>query len=406
MADLPRLDNQAARRVFLAAHGLAEEPAGPAKGADLLALIHRLGFVQIDSINTVERAHHMILWSRRPTYRPENLRPLLERDRTLFEHWTHDAAVIPTAFLPHWQGRFARDHVAIPERWQGWQGTEFLHKVDEVLAHVRANGPVGTGDVGEDEARAKGGWWDWHPSKAALEYLWRAGRLAVCRRDGFAKIYDLAERVYPACPTPDPDETLDWACRSALDRLTFATSGEIAAFWRVVSPEDAKGWCAAALARGEIDEVLIESADGSLRRSFCLPDLAQRADAAPLPPERVRILSPFDPALRDRNRAERLFGFRYRIEVFVPAPKRTYGYYVFPVLEGARLIGRIDLKCRRDLGALAVAAFWPEAGVQMGKGRMARLMAELDRLGRFTGCPELMLAPGWMRERDPLSGRG
>jgi uncharacterized protein YcaQ len=173
-----------------------------------------------------------------------------------------------------------------------------------------------------------------------------------------------------------------------------------------VSPEDAKGWCAAALTRGEIDEVLVEAADGSLRRSYCLTDLTRRAETAPPPPERVRILSPFDPALRDRNRAERLFGFRYRIEVFVPAPKRTYGYYVFPVLEGARLIGRIDLKCRRDLGALAVAAFWPEAGVQMGKGRTARLMAELDRLGRFTGCPELILAPDWMRESDPFSGRG
>lgn len=398
MGELLRLDNHAARRVFLAAHALAEGPTGPAKGADLLALIHRLGFVQIDSINTVERAHHMILWSRRPSYRPENLKPLLERDRTLFEHWTHDASVIPTEFLPHWQARFARDHAAIPDRWEGWQGTAFLHKVDEVLAHVRAHGPVGSGDVGTDEVRAKGGWWDWHPSKAALEYLWMAGRLAVCHRNGFAKIYDLAERVYPACAAPDPGQTLDWACRSALDRLTFATSGEIAAFWRLISPEDAKRWCVTALARGEIAEAMIESADGSVRRSYCLPDLAARAAAAPAPPERVRILSPFDPALRDRNRAERLFGFRYRIEVFVPAPQRRYGYYVFPVLEGARLIGRIDLKCRRDQGALAVTAFWPEAGIPMGKARLSRLMAELERLGRFTACPALLLQPGWLRE--------
>ena len=108
---LPRLDNQTARRVFLDRHALAEPPVGPAKGADLLVLIRRLGFVQVDSINTVERAHHMILWSRRQGYRPQNLRPLLERDRVLFEHWTHDASIIPTEHLHWWQDRFERNFI-------------------------------------------------------------------------------------------------------------------------------------------------------------------------------------------------------------------------------------------------------------------------------------------------------
>ncbi|MFO1175335.1 MAG: crosslink repair DNA glycosylase YcaQ family protein [Paracoccaceae bacterium] len=399
---LPRLDNATARRVFLAAHALAEPPTGPAKGAELLALIRRLGFVQVDSINTVERAHHMILWARRQSYRPENLRPLLERDRVLFEHWTHDAAVIPTEFLPYWQLRFARDHAAIPDRWEGWQGTAFRGKVDAVLAHIRAHGPVGSGDVGGDEARGSGGWWDWHPSKAALEYLWRAGRLAVCRREGFAKIYDLAERVYPACAAPDAAETVDWACRSALERLAFATSGEIAAFWGKISPDEAKAWCASALARGDIAEVLIEGADGRERRCFALPGLAESAAESPDPPDRVRILSPFDPALRDRNRTERLFGFHYRIEVFVPEARRQYGYYVFPVLEGSRLIGRIDLKCRRDESALAIAAFWPEPGIRLSKARLDRIRAELDRLGRFAGCPHLAFADDWIRAAKVL----
>lgn len=395
---LPTLDNAAARRVFLAAHLLAEPPTGPSRGADLLALIHRLGFVQVDSINTVERAHHMILWSRRQSYRPQHLKPLLEHDRVLFEHWTHDAAIIPTAFLPWWQLRFARDHARIPDRWEGWQGTAFRDKVDDVLAHIRSGGPVGTGDVGADEARGKGGWWDWHPSKAALEYLWRAGRLAVCRRDGFAKIYDLSERVYPPCDTPDEAATIDWACRSALDRLAFATSGELAAFWRKITPDEARDWCAAALARGEIAEVLITAADGSQRRAFSWPDLPESAPASPQPADRLRILSPFDPALRDRARTERLFGFHYRIEVFVPEAKRRFGYYVFPVMEGARLIGRIDLKCQRDTETLAISAFWPESGLRFGQGRQDRLLAELDRLGRFTGCPNLSFAPGWIRD--------
>lgn len=400
---LARLDNGTARRLYLAAQALAEPPTGPADGAPLLALIRRLGFVQVDSINTVERAHHMILWARRQSYRPENLVPLLERDRTLFEHWTHDASVIPTEFLPFWQMRFARDHAALPDRWAGWQGREFQARADGVLAQIRANGPTGPGEVGLDEARGKGGWWDWHPSKAALEYLWRAGHLAVTRRDGFAKIYDLAERVYPSCPTPPDQETVDWACGTALDRLAFATSGEIAAFWGKVTPAEARDWCLAAQARGELDELQVENADGSTRRHFCRPALIDTATAAAAAglPGRARILSPFDPMLRDRARAERLFGFRYRIEVFVPAPKRRYGYYVFPVLEGDRLIGRIDLKCRREAGQLAVTAFWPEAGVRMGQGRLERLMAELERLGRFTRCPDLQFADGWLRQAAP-----
>lgn len=399
---LPRLDNQSARRLFLDRHALAEAPTGPAKGADLMALIRRLGFVQVDSINTVERAHHMILWSRRQSYRPENLRPLLERDRQLFEHWTHDASIIPTEHLPWWQDRFERNFVSIPERWKDWQGTAFREKVADLVSHIRAHGPVSTGDVGEDEERQSGGWWNWNPSKAALEYLWHSGRLAVSRRDGFTKIYDLAERVYPACERPERAETIDWACRSALDRLGFATSGELAAFWNKITPDEAKRWCADAFATGQIAEVLIEGADGRDRRAYAFPGLPESAAASPEPPMRVRILSPFDPALRDRKRAERLFGFYYRIEVFVPEPKRQFGYYVFPVMEGSRLIGRIDAKCRRSEKTLYVSAFWPEKGIVMGKGRLDRLMAELDRLGRFTDCPGLSFSDGWIRPAKEL----
>jgi uncharacterized protein YcaQ len=120
-------------------------------------------------------------------------------------------------------------------------------------------------------------------------------------------------------------------------------------------------------------------------------------EAAPEPSTRVRILSPFDPALRDRNRAERLFGFNYRIEIFVPAPKRIYGYYVFPVMEGDRMIGRIDAKADRAANLLDVTAFWPEAGVAMGKGRVARLMAEIERLATFAGLEGIRYAPDWLR---------
>ena len=184
----------------------------------------------------------------------------------------------------------------------------------------------------------------------------------------------------------------------ALDRLGFATSGELKAYWNAITPEQARDWCRDALARGEVEEIGVEGADGKIRRAFCRPGTVDEAAALPPCHNRLRILSPFDPALRDRDRAERLFGFYYRIEVFVPEPQRLWGYYVFPVLEGERLIGRLDAKAHRDQSVLRVRAFWPERGVKPGPQRLTRLEAELDRLARFAGCDRVEYLPGWQRE--------
>jgi len=398
---LPVLPNAAARRLFLAGAGLGTPPTGPAKGAALARLIDDLGFVQVDSIQTVARAHHMILHARRQSYRPEALAPLLERQRALWEHWTHDAAVLPVAHYPHWRHRFARDADRLHHNWRKWFREGYEAQFDTILRRIEAAGPVRASEVGEGEARGRGGWWDWHPSKTALEWLWRTGALAITRREGFRKVYDLTDRVIPAAarqPTPAEAETRDWACNAALDRLGFATSGELAAFWRAVTPEAARDWCRAGLAQGDLVEVEVEGADGSRRRALARPDVLERAAAAPEPPARIRILSPFDPALRDRARAERLLGFHYRIEVFVPEPQRRYGYYVFPVLEGARLVGRIDAKAQRDNATLAVRAYWPERGTPLNKARTARLESALARLAAFSGCARVDFAPGWRRE--------
>lgn len=396
----PVLPNAAARRLFLQLHGLGEVPAGPAKGADLAALIARIGFVQVDSIPTVERAHHMILFARRPAYRPPALKRLLERDRALFEHWTHDASVLPIHLFPYWQLRFARDADRLHGTWKRWFGDGYEAQFDKILNRIAAQGPVTSSDVGEGEARGRGGWWDWHPSKTALEWLWRTGQVQITRRDGFQKVYDLTERVIPQehrLPCPPVDAVVDWACASALDRLGFATPGEICAYWNAVTPQEVRAWCRAELAAGRVTGIAVEGADGSHRHCLARPDVPARAAAAPAPPARLRVLSPFDPALRDRARAERLFGFHYRIEVFVPEAQRRHGYYVFPLLEGARLVGRIDMKARRDAGVLQVRALWPEAGLRFGAGRMARLAAELDRIARFAGCDRVGFDDGWLR---------
>lgn len=400
---LPQLDNRTARRLFLDRHALLESPSGGAKGDELLALITRLGFVQLDSINTVARAHDMILYSRRPSYRPQNLKNLYEQDRGLFEHWTHDAAVIPMQFYPHWHLRFQRDAALLKNRYRNWQKNNFEAQFDSVLQHIRDHGAVGSSDVGKDEKKGSGGWWDWHPSKTALEYLWRSGALTVVGRSGFQKKYDLTERVIEEhlCPGVSPydeDETVDWKCNNALDRLGFATSGEIAAFWDTVSAAEARHWCAKQVESGQLEQIEVTHADGSLRRVFTRPGTIEAAQDIGPAPARMRVLSPFDPALRDRKRAERLFGFHYRIEVFVPAPKRIFGYYVFPLMEGERMVGRIDMKAQRDADILQVTAVWPERGVKWSAARIGKLESELQRVARFAGLSQVAFADDWLRE--------
>ncbi|GAB4352805.1 MAG: winged helix-turn-helix domain-containing protein [Kiloniellaceae bacterium] len=397
------IDNRTARRLFLERQGLSFPPHRKLDDAGLLALIEHLGFVQVDSIQTVERAHHMILFARNQTYRPRQLKRLHERDGALFENWTHDASIIPSRFFPHWKLRFAREEARLRPRWRDWHGGKFEAELEGVLKHVADNGRVMARELGnDDEANPKtnGGWWDWHPSKTALEYLWRCGHLAIAARDGFQKVYDLTERTLPPQhhdPVFDAAETVDWACREALQRLGVATSGEIAAFFDLVTPAEAKAWCEARRG-GELEEVRIENADGGKpRAAFCFAD-ADPCAALPEPPKRLRVLSPFDPLIRDRKRTERLFGFHYRIEVFVPAAKRKYGYYVFPLLEGDRLIGRLDMKHARDKGALAVKGLWLEPGVALSVARMQRLEAELERQRRFTGAEKITFAKGWVKK--------
>lgn len=394
----PFLGNAQARRLFLYRHGLAGDSKGAAGISALADVIDRLGFVQIDSVNTVERAHHMILAARRPAYRQANLSTLTERRRDLFEHWTHDASFIPIGFYPHWRFRFERDRVRLADRWKKWRRDGFESKFGEVLDHVAIHGPVMARDLGDGAARGDQGWWDWHPTKTALEYLWRTGALAVKQRRGFQKVFDLTERVIPPeilNIEPAPEETIHWAAASAMDRLGFATSGEIAAFWETITSAQAKAWAAARLG-DDLIEIDVEGATGVVRRCCAHPSVLDDARSAPEAPAAVRILSPFDPALRDRRRTEWLFGFRYRIEIFVPKAKRKYGYYVFPVLEGQRLIGRIDMK--RVDGIMDVRAFWPEAGLKVGKGRNVKLTRAVERMAKFVGVQDINWAPDWLKE--------
>lgn len=395
------IDNKTARALFLARHELSQPRSPIGRGEALSALIERLGFVQVDSVNTLARAHDMILFSRCSNYRPESLRWLNDQRRGVFEGWTHDASVIPARFFPYWRLKFERDAQRLREKYKNWHGPEFQNELTGVLDHITQVGACCSRDVGDAPATKSTGWWDWKPSKTALEYLWRSGRLAVSHRAGFAKHYDLVERVIPPeylnAHVPDAD-VIDWAASAALDRLGFATPGELAKFFALISPAEAKAWAARAAERDQVVEVSVLGANGKPKRCLTRPETLDAVPQIAPPAPRLRLLSPFDPALRDRNRAEWLFGFHYRIEIFVPEAQRQYGYYVFPILEADRLIGRVDLQADRSAKRLDIRALWPEPGVRFGRGRMTRLMSEFDRVARFARCENIDISKRFLRE--------
>jgi len=365
---------------------------------DLYNLIERMGFVQLDSIVTVERAHHLTLFSRNQTYRRRDFDRLLDKDRRLFEHWTHDASMIPIRWFGHWSYRFETmgrrlsDSAWFVERI----GPDADKVITAVLDHVRANGPTMSRDLEDPDGTRAGPWWGWGPTKAALEYLWWSGALSVVRRVNFQKVYDLTERVIPdnyRDDTPDRTAHIEWACSTALDRLGIATPGEIARFWDLIKPAESKAWVEANQHR--LQTVIVEPAGGGRPRpSVAWAHLGDQIAALPEPPSRLRFLSPFDPVVRDRNRALRLFNFDYRFEAFVPEPRRKYGYYVLPLLEGDRMAGRACMKFHRDKGRLTVNNLWWETGVKPGKGRIAALESELERLRRFLGAETVAVTGG------------
>ena len=395
MAD--RLANAVARRVFLWLHGLCDDwPPGAFSRADLPKLVERIGFVQIDAIRTVERAHHHILLSRVRNYKPGWLDHHLELERTLFENWTHDASVIPMQFFPYWKPRFRCAHDELLRRpwWRERMGDDPDTVCRQVLDYVAEKGPVMARDLKTANTDPLGGinastsvWWGWHPLKAALVFLWRTGRLAVSRRQGFQKVYDLTERVIPAQhleQDPSDAEFLRWKCATALERMGFASTGEVARYWGGIRPQEAKSWSEGA-GRNSVRALEIEDASGDVRLDLARPDLDHLAREVPDPPSRVRFLSPFDPVVRDRKRTKRLFGFDFRVEMFVPASKRQYGYYVYPILERDRLIGRIEIKNNREADTLDVLGLWFEPRIRANKSRDTLIGAELDRWRRHVG---------------------
>jgi uncharacterized protein YcaQ len=383
------ISNEKARALILARHGLSGVRQEGGAGA-VAPLIRKLGYVQLDSIKIIERAHHHILYSRHTGYRPRHLDRLQAKTPALFEHWTHDSSLIPLELYPHWRHRFAhaRSRVAV---WRERFGDDRVLKT--VRDHIEAKGAARARDFAHLGGRT-GPWWGWGPAKAALEYLWRTGALAVLARDGFEKVYDLSERTIPTAlreARPSKADTHHWAHNEALDRLGAATARMVSDFWKHASIPEATAWIESEKKKGRLIDVVLEGAPGM--RGFnavARPDIEDQIAKLPQPTSRLRVLSPFDPVLRDRTRAERIFGFDYTIEIYVPEPKRKYGYYVFPLLEGDRFVGRIDMKADRAKNALAVKAVWMEPRLTLSKARRGKLMRELARQAKLGDVRDIL----------------
>lgn len=388
-----RIHNRDARRLWLTAQGLATPPTGP---LDTLGIIRQLGFVQLDTIRAVSRAHHHIIWNRNQHYREPMLNKMMAQKRQVFEHFTHDASVLPMEFYPMWQRQFRRMKQRI-DRAGYFKSMPDEEGRDLIKQRIASEGPLSTHafDTKVDGPKEM---WARPPHKQALDYMWYCGELATSHRENFKKFYDLTHNVIPS-ELHERDHSdaaqINWLCREALHRLGFATPGEIQRFWDATSAVEVKDW--AARNRELLIDVELQASDGSWSSAIAPADIEDRLAEAPVPTSRLRILNPFDPVIRDRNRLKRLFGFEYRIEIFVPAAKRKWGYYVFPILEGDRFVGRIEAKADRATARLNVLNLWSEPGVKWTNARAGKLAAELQRFAKLATLKEI----NWTCSQQP-----
>ena len=372
--DVERLPAATARRIALAAQGFAEpRPEGVVGTRQLRRLTERLAVIQIDSVNVVSRAHYLPAFSRLGSYPRAALDDLTAHRHAVFEYWAHEASFLPVRLQPHlrWRMAAAEEHA--------WNNMVALQRerpdyVAEVLDRVRADGPLKASDIDEPKPDRPGAMWNWHAGKLALEWLFFAGAItATHRTTSFEKVYDLTERVLPAevlqIPTPDPADAVRELVRTAARALGVATERDLRDYFRL-RPEATRAAIAELADAGELRPVEVAGwgapawLDAEARRPRWI-----RAGA---------LLSPFDSLIWERPRVERIFDFRYRIEIYTPAAKRVHGYYVLPFLLGDQLVARVDLKADRKAGVLRVQAAYGEEGIE--RALVARALADELRL--------------------------
>ncbi len=390
-----------ARRIALAAQGFAQpRPAGRITTRHIRAVLARVGLLQLDSVNVLSRSHYLPLFSRLGPYPtelidrlavhqgagPGSLPRIDPRRRELFEYWGHEASLLPVALQPLLRWRMA---AADEESWGSMRrlSRERPELIAEVLEVVAERGPLRAAHTGQARPARRGEMWEWHDGKIALEYLFYAGRVAAAGRKNFERHYDLAERVLPSAvldaPTPPPEDAQRELLRIAARCLGVATEPDLGDYFRLPRAAS-KARVAELLDAGELEAVEVESWDAP---AYLWPG-AHR-------PRWVRaraLLSPFDSLVWSRPRTERLFSFRYRLEIYTPAHKRVHGYYVLPFLLGDQLVARVDLKADRKAGLLRVLGASCEPGHD--QALVAReLASELEAMRSWLALQRVAVSP-------------
>ncbi|MEO8704104.1 MAG: crosslink repair DNA glycosylase YcaQ family protein [Kofleriaceae bacterium] len=371
------VDAREARAIAIAAQGLGGARSGGDRAA-LLAMIDRLGVVQIDSVNVLARSHYLPAWSRLGAYDPAELDRLShEGPRAVFEYWGHEASLLPVALQPLLRWRMARAGE------QAWTRVRNMRRrrlfVSRVLDEVRERGPLRAGEL-ETKEKKRTGWWEWSEVKVAIEWLFWSGQVTSARRRGFERMYDLPERVLPeaiiAAPTPREADAIKGLVERGARALGIATEVDLRDYFRI-KPAPARTAIAALVDEGVLEPVRVEG--------WKKPAYRHRDVVAPaaIDPVRATLLSPFDSLVWCRERTERVFGMRYRLEIYTPQPQRVFGYYVLPILLGDALVGRVDLKADREAKVLRVQAAHAEP--RAPRATAAAVVAELDRMAAWLG---------------------
>ena len=384
------LSKTAVRRLMLEKQGVVSHQ-GQVDKDSIFRAVDGLGCIQIDTINVLERAQYLTLWTRLGPYDKSLLDHLAYNDRLLFEHWAHAASYIPLRDYRYYVHSMEERRSEMEARFSRRTGKD-PDLIDTVLNRVRDEGPLGSSDF--EGPKRKGGWWNWKPAKTALELLLGAGTLLVHHRNNFQRYYDLAENVLPpwvdATP-PTDDERVDFFILRTLGALGAVKASDIREYyqhWSVKLGRTIKQ-LEESLQRlateGKVEAVSLE--DGKTEHHLLASD---HEDAQRLQDDwgfdGVRLLNYFDNLMWNRGRIHTLFGFQPKLEVYLPPDQRTYGYYHLPVLYGDRLVARLEPKMLRTEGKLLVRGYWPEDGFKPTEDYENKLEETLESLARFNGA--------------------
>ncbi|MEJ2051105.1 MAG: crosslink repair DNA glycosylase YcaQ family protein [Calditrichota bacterium] len=365
----------------------------------ILQIINQLGYIQIDTISIIRRSHHHTLWTRYNNYQEEMLDELQAKDRTIFEYWGHAMSYLPMSdyrYALHKMHKFRNSS----SPWAKYQSAKCSHLLKPVLNRIRDEGPLGAKDFAPPPGRKGGTWWDWKPAKVALELLFWQGDLMISKRENFQKIYDLTERILPDhidISLPSKEESGLFLVKRSLQALGIASEKDIRRFLQTESARDSDIQIASnkeisqtlkeLTAAGEAIPVIVE--DNKSLSYYMLPEATDKINRNKLADGKIFLLSPFDNLIIQRDRVKRIFGFDYALECYQPPAKRTFGYYVLPILWGHNFVGKLDPRADRNNRRMIINNLSLEKRAEDSDNFLNSLATELVKMARFNQCEQI-----------------